>query len=155
MRIFLIIIFILLILFLQIGILPQLKIFGAWPNLILISILALSILQGWKKTLPWIIVGGLFLDFYSLHNILGASIVALLVVSYLVYFLSQNTFKKTTFFPLILIFLIAIFVYNILLIIIFEIFDISFDWGFLTFIIGLIYNLILALPIFYLIKKYA
>jgi len=153
MKIILIIIFILILFFLQIGILPQLKIFGAWPNLILISILALSILQGWKKTLPWIIVGGLFIDFYSLDNILGISVVALLVISYLAYFLSQNTFKKTTFSSLILIFLIAIFVYNILLIFFFKIFNIGPDWSFLTFIIGIIYNLILALPIFYLIKK--
>src|SRR4030042_1047061 len=93
------------ILFVQIGISPHLTIFGAFPNLVLLSILSLSIIRGWKKTLPWTIIGGLFLDFYSLYDILGISIIALLVVSYLVYFLSQNIFKKTTVFSIILIFL--------------------------------------------------
>ena len=154
MKIFLIIIFILLILFLQIGIMPHINIAGAWPNLILVSILSLIVIWGWKKTLPWVIVGGLFLDFYSLPNVLGISVIALLIASYLSYFLSQNIFKETTFASLVSIFLISIFVYNLLLIIFFEIFNISFDFGFLTFVTGILYNLIFALPIFYFLKRY-
>lgn len=152
MRIVLITIFILVLLFLQIGIFPHLRIAGVFPNLILLAILSLSILQGWKKTLPWIIVGGLFLDFYSLNNVLGISVVSLLIVSYLAYFLSQNIFKKTSFFSLVLIFLITIFLYNLLLIILFKIFSITFDFRFLGFVTGIIYNLIFALPVFYLVK---
>lgn len=146
MRIVLIIVFILVLLFLQIGIFPHLAIAGVFPNLILLSILSLSILQGWKKTLPWTIAGGLFLDFYSLNNILGISVIFLLIVSYLAYFLSQNIFKKTTVSSLLLIFLIAVFVYNLLLIIV-------FDWRFLGFIVSIIYNLIFVLPVFYLIRQ--
>lgn len=153
MKIACIIIFILVLLFLQIGIFPHLAIVGSFPNLILLTILSLSILQGWKKTLVWIIVGGLFLDFYSLNNVLGISVVSLLLASYLAYFLSQNLFKKTSFFSLILIFLITIFLYNILLIIFFKIFAVTFDFRFLSFIIAIIYNLIFALPVFYLVKK--
>ncbi len=153
MKIACIIIFILVLLFLQIGIFPHLAIADSFPNLILLTILSLSILQGWKKTLVWIIVGGLFLDFYSLNNVLGISVVSLLLASYLAYFLSQNVFKKTSFFSLILIFLITIFLYNILLIIFFKIFAVTFDFRFLSFIIAIIYNLILALPVFYLVKK--
>jgi len=153
MKIFLTIIFILLILFLQLGIMPHINIWGVYPNLILLSVLVLSIIQGWKKTLPWIIAGGLFLDFYSLHNILGIAVIGLLIVSYLSYFLSQNIFKKTTFFSLTSIFLIAIFIYNLLLIIFYEIFATGFGFGFRTLIMGIIYNLIFALPTFYLIKK--
>lgn len=154
MKIFLVIIFILLILFLQIGIMPHINIAGAWPNLILVSILSLTVIQGWKKTLPWAIVGGLFLDFYSLSNVLGISVIALLIASYVSYFLSQNIFKETTFASLVSIFLISIFVYNLLLIIFFKIFNISFDFRFLTFVTGLIYNLIFALPVFYFLKRY-
>ena len=150
MKIFLIIIFILILLFLQIGIMPHINIAGAWPNLILVSILSLTVIRGWKKTLPWVIVGGLFLDFYSLHNVLGISVIALLIASYLSYFLSQNIFKGTTFASLVSIFLISIFVYNLLLIIFFKIFNISFDFGFPSFVIGILYNLIFALAIFYL-----
>jgi len=150
-----VIIFILLILFLQIGIMPQINIAGAWPNLILVSILSLTVIWGWKKTLPWVIVGGLFLDFYSLPDVLGISVIALLIASYLSYFLSQNIFKETTFASLVSIFLISIFVYNLLLIIFFKLFDINFDFRFLTFVTGLLYNLIFALPVFYFLKRYA
>lgn len=146
MKLVFIILFIILLLFLQIGVFPHIPVFGVFPNLILLSILALTILQGWKKTLGWTIAGGLFLDFYSLNNILGISVIFLLIVSYLTYFLSQNIFKKTTVSSLLLIFLIAVFVYNLLLIIV-------FDWRFLGFIISIIYNLIFVLPIFYGLKK--
>jgi len=153
-NIIVVIISVFIILFLQIGIFPHLSILNTYPNLILISISALSIIQGWKKTLPWTIFGGLFLDFYSFTNILGISVIMLLIVSYVSYFLSQNTFKKTTFFSLVSIFLIIIFVYNLLSIIFFKIFGINFNFGFLKFIVGIIYNLIFALPLFYLFKKY-
>lgn len=154
-KIIVVVVFILAILFLQIGILPHLNVLGVYPNLILVSILASSILRGWKKTLSWVIVGGLFLDFYSLNNILGISVIFLLVASYLSYILSQNTFKKTTFFSLVSVFLITVFVYNVLLILFFKIFGIVFDFNFFGFVFGIIYNLIFALPIFYLFKKYA
>jgi len=149
-----VVVFISIILFLQIGVLPHLSILGAYPNLILVSILALSILQGWKKTLPWIIVGGLFLDFYSLNNILGVSVAGLLMVSYLSYVLSQNTFKKTTFFSLTSVFLIAVFVYNAFLMLFWKVFNINIDFKFFGFVFGIVYNLIFALPIFYWLKKY-
>ncbi len=153
-NIIVVIIFILLILFLQIGIMPHIAISGAYPNLILISILCLSIIRDWKKVLPWTILGGLFLDFYSLLNILGISVIALLVVSYLVYFLSQNVFKKTTFFSLTSIFLVTLFIYNLLFVVFFRITDSSFNFSVSGFFIGIIYNFIFALPIFYLLKKY-
>ena len=155
MKIILTIIFILILLFLQIGVFPHLSIAGSFPNLILLAILGLSVLQGWKKNLVWIIIGGLFLDFYSLHSVLGISIVGLLLAGYLAYFLSQNIFKGVSFWSLILVFLISIFVYNLSLIILFGVFGISFDLGFLSFIVGLVYNLIFALPVFYLLKRTA
>lgn len=153
MKIGFIIIFILVLLSLQIGIFPHLTIAGVFPNLILLVILSLSILQGWKKTLPWTIVGGLFLDFYSLTSILGVSVISLLVVSYLAYFLSQNIFKKASLSSLALNFLIVIFVYSLCLAILFSIFSIGFNFRFLGFVVGIIYNLILSLPIFYGLKK--
>lgn len=153
MKIVWIIIFILVLLFLQIGIFPHLKIVGSFPNLIVLAILGLSVLQGWKKTLVWTIVGGLFLDFYSLNNVLGISVISLLMASYLAYFLSQNIFKGFNFGSLLLIFLITIFMYQILLIAFSAILNITFNFKFLSFIIGIIYNLILAIPIFYITKK--
>lgn len=154
MKVVFIVVFILVLLFLQVGVFPHLNIAGSFPNLIVLAILGLSVLQGWKKTLPWIVAGGLFLDFYSLNNFLGISVISLFVASYLVYVLSQNFFKEANFWSLALIFLIGILIYQILLIVLFTIFSISFDFRILGFIVGTIYNLIFALPIFYLIKKY-
>lgn len=145
MKYFFVIIFILILLFLQIGVFPHLKITGSFPNLILLSILSLSILRGWKKSWGWIIAGGLFLDFYSLHNILGISVISLFIASCLAYFLSQNVFKKANIQSLLLTFLISIFVYNLILLIV-------SDFRFSFFFIGIIYNLIFSLPVFYLIK---
>ena len=153
MKYFFVIVFILLLLFLQISIFPHLKIGGGFPNLILLSILSLSILRGWKKSWGWIIAGGLFLDFYSLHNILGISVIGLFIASCLAYFLSQNVFKKANVQSLLLTFLISIFIYNLFLLIFFKIFTIPFDFRFLGFIVGIIYNLIFSLPIFYALKK--
>ena len=154
MKYIFLILFISFLLFLQIGILPHLKILGAYPNLILLFILSLSILNSWRKNLGWIIAAGLFLDFYSLHNILGVSIISLIVAGIIIYSLSQNVFKKTNSFSLILLFASGILIYSILSIIIFKVFGISFNFRLISLIIGVIYNLIFALPMFYIIKNY-
>lgn len=153
MRAVLVIIFILLLLFLQVGVFPHLRIMGVFPNLIALAILGTTLLQGWKKTLPWMIAGGLFLDFYSLHNILGISVIGLLIGSYLADFLSQNIFKKANIQSLLLIFSITIFLYGVLLMIFFKIFGVASAITFSGFFIGIIYNLIFSLPIFYGLKK--
>ena len=154
MKYIFIILFIAVLMFLQIGILPHIKILGVYPNLILLAILSLAILIGWQKIIGWIIAGGLFLDIYSLNSFLGISIVVLLVVSYLAWFLSQNLFKKTDYFSIILIFLAAIAIYQVLERIILKVLNIGFNYDLLPAIIGLVYNLIFAMPIFYIIKKY-
>ncbi|MBU3923168.1 rod shape-determining protein MreD [Patescibacteria group bacterium] len=149
MKIIYIILFIIILLFLQIGILPHLKILGVFPNLIIISILSLSILKEWKKNFVWIIIAGLFLDVYSLNNIIGVSIISLLGAGILVYFLNQNTFKKANILSLIITFLIGILAFYILSLILSLIFSFSFTFS----IVLVIYNLILSLPVFWVMKK--
>jgi rod shape-determining protein MreD len=141
MRVVFIIIFILIILFLQIGILPHLAILGAYPNLILISVLSLVILRGWKKNLGWIVAAGLFFDFYSSRNILGISILIILVISIIVQFLSQKFFKKTDNLSIFLVFLAGLIIYEIVYL------------SFPASLIRIIYDLIFVLPIFHIIKK--
>lgn len=146
MKIVFTIIFILVLLFLQIGIFPHLGIAGSFPNLIVLAVLGLGILQGWKKTLPWAIASGLFLDFYSFNNFLGFSVIALILITYLAEFLSQNLIKKVNFLSVLLIFLITIFAYYLILLI-------FFDLRFISLIVGVLYNLVFSLPIFYVLKK--
>lgn len=147
----LIIIFLLIIF--QAALAPYLKIYSAFPNLILILVLVLSILQGYKKTLIWIIFGGLLLDIYSFNNPIGTSILGLLLVGYLAHFFSQNIFKKTSVFSVILIGLGGTLIYRIVLILILLIASINFQFSFVQLISQIVYNLVILIPLFYLIKK--
>jgi len=152
MRYIIIFLFIIALLFLQIGILPNFKIFNTYPNLILLTLIALTILRGWKRNLGWIIAAGLFFDFYSLNNITGISIIALLLNCIIVELLNQRYLKKENKLSLILIFVISLVFNEILLIVYSKLFHLGFNFYWLEFVIRTIYGLIFSLPIFYLIK---
>jgi rod shape-determining protein MreD len=154
MKYIIIILFIIVALFLQIGIFPNLKIFNVYPNIILLALISLAILKGWKEILGWIIAAGLFLDFYSLHNILGISVLILLFVCLFSQFLNQRFLKKENKLSLILIFSISSLFYELLLIAVFSVLGIGFNFTLLGLIIKILYNSVLVLPIFYTIKWY-
>ncbi len=147
----LIIIFLLVIF--QASLYPYFKVYNAFPNLVFILVLVLSILQGYKKSLVWIIFGGFFLDIYSFNNPIGTSILGLFLVSYLAYFFSQNIFKKTSIFSIILIGIGGTLVYRFFLIIVLLIAGASFQLSFIQLVSQIIYNLIILIPLFYLIKR--
>jgi len=154
MKIVIIIIFVVIFLFLQIGILPNLKIANVYPNLFLIGLIGLTILIGWKQSLGWIIATGLFLDFYSLNNILGISIFILLLTCIFSQFLNQRFLKKENKLSVVLIFTISLLFFEILSIILFKILRIESNFYLLGLIVKIIYSSILALPVFYVIKWY-
>jgi len=146
-----VIIFILIIL--QWSLFPYLAVYGAFPNLILIVVVILSILRGYKKNLIWVMFGGLFLDIFSFNNLLGVSIAGLFLISYLIYFLSQTTLRKTNIFSIILFGIGATLIYKFFLILVFLITKSSFELSFSQTLAQIIYNLVLLIPLFYLIKK--
>jgi len=148
----LVIIFILIIL--QSSLYPYLAIYGAFPNLILIMVVILSTLRDYKKNLIWVMFGGLFLDIFSFNNFLGISIVGLFLISYLIHFLSQTTFRKTGIPPVILFGISATLIYKFFLILVFLIAKSSFELSFSQVLSQIIYNTILLIPLFYLIKKF-
>ena len=154
MKYIIVILFVFSVLFLQIGIFPNLKIFNAYPNIILLAIICLAILRGWRKNLGWVIAAGLFLDFYGLYNIVGISVLALLLTGLFAQFLNQKLFKKENNLSLGLIFLISSLFYEVLLIIAFKAFGIGFNFALIGLIIKPIYSSLAALPIFYTIKWY-
>lgn len=143
-----------LLIILQTSIAPYLKIYDAFPNLILIIVLILSILKGYKKSLIWVIFGGFLLDVFSFNNPIGASILGLFLVSYLAYFLSQNIFKKTNILSVILIGISGSLIYMFFLLLILLIVKVSFQLSLSQIISQVIYNLIILIPLFYLIKKF-
>ncbi len=146
-----IIIFILIIF--QTSLYPYLEVGNAFPNLILILVLVLSILKGYKKSLAWIIIGGLFLDIFSFNNPIGISILGLFLIGYLAYFFSQNIFKKSGIFPIILIAISGTLIYRLVLILVLFIAGINFQLSFKQLLFQIIYNVIILIPLFYLVKK--
>lgn len=154
MKIVCIIIFIIVILFLQIGILPNLKIADTHPNIFLLTLVGLTILIGWKKNLGLIIAFGLFLDFYSLYNVLGIFVISILLTCVLTQFLNQKYLKKDNKLSIILIFAISIIFYELLLFVVFKILGVGYNFYLLGLIVKTLYSLALALPIFYTIKWY-
>lgn len=148
----LVIIFILILL--QSVLYPHLEIYSAFPNLIVILVLILSILKGYKNSLVWVVFGGFLLDIYSFNNPIGTSILGLLLVGYLAYFFSQNIFKKTSIFSIILIGIGGTLIYRLLLVLILLIAGVNFQLSFLQLISQIIYNLVILIPLFYLIKRF-
>lgn len=139
---------------LQASLYPYLNISGAFPNLILILVLILSFLQGYKKSLAWIFCGGFFLDIFSFANPIGISILSLFVVGYLVHFFSQNIFKKTSIYSIILIGVTGTLIYRIFLILILAIASINFQITFTQLLSQIVYNTVILLPLFYLIRHF-
>jgi len=154
MKIVSIIIFVLFILFLQIGILPNLQIVSVYPNLFLLCFVGLTILIGEKKLFGWIIAFGLFLDFYSFYSIIGISTTAIFLTCFLAQFLNQRYLKKENKLSVILIFITSLIFYELLLLIAFKIFGIGYDFYPLGLVVKIVYSLILGLPIFYTMKWY-
>ena len=154
MKLLLSIIIIFLLVILQSSLYPYLKVYNVFPNLILILVLILSILKGSKKSLVWVLFGGFLLDVYSFNNPFGTSILGLLLVSYLAYFFSQNIFKKTSIFSVILIGIGGTLIYKLFIILVLLIVGISFQFTFTQLIFQIFYNLVILVPLFYLIKKF-
>lgn len=154
MKLLLSIIIIILLVILQSSLYPYLKVYNVFPNLILILVLILSILKGSKKSLVWVLFGGFLLDVYSFNNPFGTSILGLLLVSYLAYFFSQNIFKKTSIFSVILIGIGGTLIYKLFIILVLLIVGIGFQFSYSQLIFQIFYNLVILVPLFYLIKKF-
>jgi len=154
MKLFLKIIIILLLVLLQISFAPYFSINSAFPNLVLIFVLSLTMLTKQKNILFWIILGGIFTDISSFNNPIGVSIIGLFTASYVVYFLTQNILKETNIFSLILICIIGTLIYGLILILALAVFRISFQFSFTQILSQIIYNTLTFIPVFYLLKHF-
>ncbi len=147
-----IIIFLLIII--QFSLAPYLEIYSAFPNLILIQVIILSVLKEWKKNWLWIVWGGFLLDVFSFNNPIGASIFGLVVVSYLISLLVYGLFKKTSIFSIIIVAIFGTLLYKFLIYLILLIGNVSFQFGLKQLFFQVLYNVIILIPSFYLIKRY-
>jgi len=142
-----------LLIIVQSSVFRHLEICNAYPNLILILVLALSVSKDWKNNWIWIIFGGFMLDIFSFNNPIGISILGLFLISYLANFFSHNIFKKTNVFFVILIGIGGTLIYRIVLVLTFLILGITFELSLIQISFQLVYNIIVLVPMFYLIKK--
>lgn len=95
---------------------PLIKVGGAKPDLILLIVISWSLLRGAREGLVWGFVGGLCLDLLS-GGPLGASAIALMVVSLLSGQGETNIFRGNLLLPLILAPLGTLVYYGLLLVI--------------------------------------
>jgi len=142
-----------LLIIVQSSVFGHLEICNAYPNLILILVLALSVSKDWKNNWIWIIFGGFMLDIFSFNNPIGISILGLFLINYLANFFSHNIFKKTNVFFVILIGIGGTLIYRIVLVLTFLILGITFELSLIQISFQLVYNIVILVPTFYLIKK--
>ena len=95
---------------------PLIKVGGAEPDLILLIVISWSLLRGGREGLVWGFVGGLCLDLLS-GGPLGASAIALMVVSLLSGQGETNIFKGNLLLPLIIAPVGTLVYYGLLLVI--------------------------------------
>ena len=95
---------------------PLIKVGGAEPDLVLLMVISWSLLRGGREGLVWGFVGGLCLDLLS-GGPLGASAIALMVVSLLSGQGETNIFKGNLLLPLIIAPVGTLVYYGLLLVI--------------------------------------
>jgi CBS domain containing-hemolysin-like protein len=95
----------------------------------------------------------LFFDIYSSNNFIGVFTFNFIICVYLSFFFAQNIFKKNSISSVVSVFALIIFIYNVLNILFYKTLGIEFEFRILNFLINIIYNTIIAVPVFYSFKK--
>jgi rod shape-determining protein MreD len=84
---------------LQSTILPQLKVLGVQPDLVLLFVVAWSLLRGSEEGMLWAIIGGLALDILSSARV-GVNTLPLLLISFLVGLWQRGIVRLEVLVPL-------------------------------------------------------
>jgi len=141
---------------LQITLVPHLSIFGVYPDFVFVLIIFFSILKPIHQSLIFALVGGLFLDFFTLYP-LGAITLSFILISYLFSFVVQNILKSHNLATFIILGFIGTIIYEILVSSFIKLADfiyssskiLEFRYNFIYFILPeAVYNTILIFLIF-------
>jgi len=138
----------------QSAVYPCLEAYNAFPNLILIMVLIIAILKGYKQGWMWIVFGGLLLDIYSYNNFIGISILSLSLIAYLASKLAQNVFRKNSIYSIITITIGGTLVYQIIIFLNLLVTGTNFQFNFTQIFFQVMYNIIVLIPFFYLARKF-
>jgi hypothetical protein len=139
------IILILLLVICQVTLIPHLQIFGAWPNLILILALVLTVAGLNENALLVASLGGLFLDLAS-PLIFGFYTLVLIIFTLSTSFLVKKFFAG--FSPMILSAIVATgtLFYDLIFLLV------SRQFSLLTLFVSIIYSVVVSQILFYLIN---
>ncbi|MBI4708798.1 MAG: rod shape-determining protein MreD [Candidatus Portnoybacteria bacterium] len=106
---------------LQISIVPRLSIFNVFPNILLASILSISIIKEDKSIIFFAFVAGLLMDFLS-GLPFGINALNFVFTLWAAKFIGRNIFKTTDLFGQASLIIFACFLYSALNIILLEVF---------------------------------
>ena len=87
---------------LQSTLLPQVKVFGVQPDLVLLAVVAWSLLRGSEEGMLWALIGGLALDALSSAR-LGVNTLPLLLISFLAGLWQRGLVRQEILIPFLVI----------------------------------------------------
>lgn len=87
---------------LQSTLLPQFKVFGVQPDLVLLAVVAWSLLRGSEEGMLWALIGGLALDALSSAR-LGVNTLPLLLISFLAGLWQRGIVRQEILIPFLVI----------------------------------------------------
>ncbi len=123
------------------------------PNLILVLFLIFTIFKGFERTWGSIVLIGLFLDFFS-GLLFGSITLSLIISCFIIDWFNHKVFLEVKLWTsLILVALGSLIYYFILVISYFSLNSHYLFSSFFVFLMALLYNLLFAIIIFYVVKK--
>lgn len=82
---------------LQVSFVPHMKLFGYYPNLVLLLLISLLILKDFKSAILWLITGGLLLELFS-HQFFGFYILQFILIYTLYWFVIKPYLHEPPYF---------------------------------------------------------
>jgi rod shape-determining protein MreD len=110
----------------QSALLPHLRIWGVFPNLMLMVVVSWSLLRGADQGLVWAFAGGLLVDLLS-GSPLGAGTLALMAVAFLAGIGEVNVFRTHIALPLAAV-LLSTLLYGLLMLLALQVTGQPVDW---------------------------
>ncbi len=112
---------------LQSALLPHARLWGVFPNLMLVVVVSWSLLRGADQGMVWAFVGGLLLDLLS-GGPTGAGTLSLMAVAFLAGIGEVNVFRTHLILPLATV-LLASLLYGALMLLVLQLTGRPVDWA--------------------------
>lgn len=132
-----------LVVFLQIFVLPNITFFNAYPNIILIIGTCYLFGKNFSSSLTYLLIGGVFLDIYS-GLFFGIFTISFLVIYLIYYFILKKFVTDSVFWVVLLGFFFASLLSDLYPFL-------AFGYNWVIFLLNALLNMILGTLVFYLL----